>query len=115
MGIEIGVSHYEEIGIPRPASFAHEPDWYGLFSAYSAIWLLVMYLLKDTSLFSMKFIRIAMAICLLGSFLVWQERVSYLSYCRYFSFFCNKKFKVAKNDHISFHDISSHIMWSIHC
>lgn len=78
VGIDIGVSHYEEIGIPRPASFAHEPDWYGLFSAYSAIWFLVMYISKDETLFSMKFIRICILVCFLGVILS-MARASLLS------------------------------------
>lgn len=103
LGIEIGVSHYEEIGIPRPASFAHEPDWYGLFSAYSALWFLVMYLLKDTSLFSMKFIRLAMAICFLGVILS-MARASILSLALagIFLFSITKSLKLLKMTIVAF-------------
>ncbi|WP_027955581.1 O-antigen ligase family protein [Halobacillus kuroshimensis] len=66
LGVEIGISHYEHIGIPRPSSFAHEPDWYGLFCGYSAAWLLVLYMYKHSTLFSHSFIQVALVITCLG-------------------------------------------------
>ncbi|MGV2623094.1 UNVERIFIED_CONTAM: O-antigen ligase family protein [Halobacillus marinus] len=66
VGLDIGISHYEHIGIPRPSSFAHEPDWYGLFCGYAAAWLLVLYLYNHTALFSQWFIRISLVLTCLG-------------------------------------------------
>lgn len=77
-GFEFGLSHYEEIGIPRPSSFAHEPDWYGLFAGYSAVWFVVMYLRKDSRLFSQLFILIGMFMCFVGVFIS-MARASILS------------------------------------
>lgn len=78
LGIEIGLSHYEEIGIPRPSSFAHEPDWYGLFAGYTAVWFVVMYLSKETRLFSPLFIMIGMFMSFIGVFIS-MARASILS------------------------------------
>ncbi len=78
LGIEIGLSHYEEIGIPRPSSFAHEPDWYGLFAGYTAVWFVVMYLSRETRLFSPLFIMIGMFMSFIGVFIS-MARASILS------------------------------------
>ena len=78
LGFEIGLSHYEEIGIPRPSSFAHEPDWYGLFAGYTAVWFVVMYLSREKSLFSPLFIMIGMFMSFIGVFIS-MARASILS------------------------------------
>lgn len=97
LGIEVGVSHYEEIGIPRPSSFAHEPDWYGLFCAYSASWFLVLYLLNNRTVFSIKFTQVAMIICFLGVFIS-MARASILSLAIaiVFIFYLTKSLKLIK-------------------
>lgn len=68
-GVDIGIGHYESIGIPRPSSFAHEPDWYGLFCAYGGIWFFVWYLRKDNRFFSQRFVLFGLAACFLGVFI----------------------------------------------
>lgn len=69
MGIHIGISHYDAIGIPRPSSFAYEPDWYGLFAGYTSIWFLVLFIRRDSSLFSEKFVQIGLAASFMGLFI----------------------------------------------
>ncbi|WP_270180231.1 O-antigen ligase family protein [Alkalihalobacillus sp. CinArs1] len=69
LGIHIGISHYDAIGIPRPSSFAYEPDWFGLFAAYTSIWFLALFIRKDTTLFSEKFVQYGMALSFLGIFI----------------------------------------------
>lgn len=78
LGFEFGLSHYEEIGIPRPSSFAHEPDWYGLFAGYTAVWFVVMYLSRNTRLFPPMFILIGMFMSFIGVFIS-MARASILS------------------------------------
>lgn len=69
VGINVGISHYESIGIPRPSSFAHEPDWYGLFAAYTASWFFALFIRKNTHFFSKEFIALGMFVCFLGVFI----------------------------------------------
>ena len=37
LGVNIGVSHFEDIGVPRPESFFSETDWHAMFLGYSLL------------------------------------------------------------------------------
>ncbi|MCA1032224.1 O-antigen ligase family protein [Bacillus timonensis] len=69
VGINVGISHYEAIGLPRPSSFAHEPDWYGLFAAYTATWFVALFIRRNSRLFSREFIFIGVVVCSIAIFI----------------------------------------------
>jgi O-antigen ligase len=37
LGVNIGVSHFEDVGVPRPESFFSETDWHAMFIGYSLL------------------------------------------------------------------------------
>lgn len=97
LGINIGISHYQSIGIPRPSSFASEPDWYGLFCSYVCVWFLVLYLLNDRQFFQKRMVQFGLAASGFGVFIS-MARASILGVCvaAVFLFILTKNIKLIK-------------------
>ena len=96
IGIDIGISHADVIGIPRPSSLMREPDWYGFICMIGAIFMIV-YRMKGKIVFSKTFDIISIAILCIGLFLsmtrtTWVVFVAILFI--YFLFFTKRKEKL---------------------
>ncbi|EWH09413.1 hypothetical protein DS2_12794 [Catenovulum agarivorans DS-2] len=67
VGINIGVSHFDDIGVPRAESFFSETDWHAMFVGYC---LLAAYFIPPHSRFyaHKKYILWTLAIALITSF-----------------------------------------------
>ena len=67
LGLNVGVSHFEDVGVPRPESFFSETDWHAMFVGYC---LLASLFINEKSRFNIikKQINLFLLLSLITSF-----------------------------------------------